>query len=96
MTTDTEKLTAWMIRHSFATGHGDTMEDLLEELSWQVLDLQVPSSADREKTEQLNKEAPSLDVYLSFAREIIDCLESNNRSSAIRKLLHFTRTSELP
>ena len=31
-----EKLAAWMIEHSFATGHGDTFEDLLKELSWQV------------------------------------------------------------
>lgn len=38
-----EKLAAWMIRHSFSTGHGDTIEDLLGELSWQVLDLQVPT-----------------------------------------------------
>ena len=31
-----EKLAAWMIKHSFATGHGDTVEDLLKELEWQI------------------------------------------------------------
>jgi hypothetical protein len=36
---DKEKLAAWMIRHSFATGHGDTIEDLLEELAWQINEL---------------------------------------------------------
>ena len=31
-----EKVAAWMIARSFATGHGDTTEDLLKELEWQV------------------------------------------------------------
>ena len=26
------KVAQWMIRHSYATGHGDTVEDLLKEL----------------------------------------------------------------
>jgi hypothetical protein len=38
---DKEKLAAWMIRNGFATGHGDTIEDLLEELSWQVRALRL-------------------------------------------------------
>ena len=31
-----QKVAQWMIRHSYATGHGDTVEDLLKELEWQV------------------------------------------------------------
>jgi hypothetical protein len=31
----TEALAAWMIANSYATGHGDTVEDLLRELDWQ-------------------------------------------------------------
>jgi hypothetical protein len=31
-----EKLAAWMIKRGYATGHGDTIEDLLVELEWQV------------------------------------------------------------
>lgn len=31
-----EKLAAWMIYNGFATGHGDTVEDLLEELREQI------------------------------------------------------------
>ena len=30
------KLAAWMMARGYATGHGDTTEDLLEELEWQV------------------------------------------------------------
>ena len=31
-----EKVVAWMHSNSYATGHGDTAEDLLKELEWQV------------------------------------------------------------
>ncbi len=31
-----EKVAAWMIDHGYATGHGDTIEDLLKELVWQI------------------------------------------------------------
>ena len=31
-----EKVAAWMMRQGYATGHGDTVEDLLKELEWQV------------------------------------------------------------
>ena len=31
-----EKLAAWMIQRGFATGHGDSIEKLLEELEWQI------------------------------------------------------------
>lgn len=34
-----ELLADWMGDHGFATGHGDTMEDLLKELAWQVGEL---------------------------------------------------------
>jgi len=31
-----EKLAQWMIKKGYATGHGDTIEDLLQELDWQI------------------------------------------------------------
>ena len=34
--TDKEKVAQWMIERGFATGHGDSIEDLLKELEWQV------------------------------------------------------------
>ena len=50
-----EQLAAWMIANGFATGHGDTMEDLLRELTWQVAELravnnepQAANSSDQE------------------------------------------------
>ena len=30
------KLATWMMEKGYATGHGDTIEDLLTELEWQV------------------------------------------------------------
>ena len=33
---DKEKLAQWMIEKGYATGHGDTIEDLLNELDWQI------------------------------------------------------------
>lgn len=30
------KIAQWMIGRSYATGHGDTVEDLLAQLEWQV------------------------------------------------------------
>jgi hypothetical protein len=31
-----EKVAQWMVERSYATGHGDSIEDLLKELEWQV------------------------------------------------------------
>jgi SOS response regulatory protein OraA/RecX len=31
-----EKVARWMVERGYATGHGDTIEDLLKELEWQV------------------------------------------------------------
>jgi hypothetical protein len=36
-----------MIQHGFATGHGETIEDLLGELSWQVEELRERVRAKR-------------------------------------------------
>jgi len=30
------KVAAWMLERGYATGHGDTIEDLLKELEWQI------------------------------------------------------------
>jgi hypothetical protein len=36
-----KKLAEWMVQNGFATGHGDTMDDLLEELDWQIKDIRA-------------------------------------------------------
>ena len=33
---DKEKVAQWMIRQGYATGHGDTVEDLIKELEWHI------------------------------------------------------------
>ena len=33
---DKEKVSQWMTDHGYATGHGDSVVDLLQELEWQV------------------------------------------------------------
>ena len=33
---DKEKVAQWMIERGFVTEHGDTIEDLLKEIEWQV------------------------------------------------------------
>jgi len=33
-----EKVASWMIKNGYATGHGDTTDDLLQELEWQILE----------------------------------------------------------
>jgi hypothetical protein len=35
---DRELLAAWMVANGFMTGHGDTVADLLNELTWQVVE----------------------------------------------------------
>lgn len=40
-TSDKERLAIWMIDHGFATGHGDTLDDLLHEMAWQVAELRM-------------------------------------------------------
>jgi hypothetical protein len=35
-TSDKERVAIWMIQHGLATGHGETLDDLLHELSWQI------------------------------------------------------------
>ena len=37
-----EKVAAWMMGRGYATGHGDTIEELLQELEWQIAEKQEP------------------------------------------------------
>ena len=55
------KLAAWMIERGYATGHGDTVEDLLKELEWQI--------AERER-EACAKVCDVLAVHPEYASDI--------------------------
>ncbi len=56
-----ENLAAWMMRQGYATGHGDTVEDLLKELEWQI--------AERER-EACAKVCDVLAVHPEYASDI--------------------------
>ncbi len=56
-----EKVAAWMIERGYATGHGDTVEDLLKELEWQI--------AERER-EACAKVCDVLAVHPEYASDI--------------------------
>ena len=55
------KLAAWMIERGYATGHGDSTEDLLKELEWQI--------AERER-EACAKVCDVLAVHPEYASDI--------------------------
>ena len=41
------KLAAWMMSQGYATGHGDTIEELLQELDWQVREQERESRGEK-------------------------------------------------
>lgn len=44
-----EKLVRWMVQHGYATGHGDSIEELLFELKWQINErISILAAAERE------------------------------------------------
>ena len=60
--TERNKLAAWMIERGYATGHGDSIEKLLEELEWQI---EERIKNEREACAKVClEEAPSLDGQL--------------------------------
>lgn len=42
-----EAVAKWMIDRGYATGHGDTIEDLLKELEWQIREREREECAHR-------------------------------------------------
>ena len=57
-----EKLAAWMIERGYATGHGDSIEKLLEELEWLI---EERIAAEREACASICfQEGPSIDGEL--------------------------------
>jgi hypothetical protein len=58
------KLAAWMQAQGYATGHGDTVEDLLKELEWQIRE------SEREACAKVCDELDKADE--TFYRELSD------------------------
>ena len=40
-----EKVARWMMERGYATGHGDTIQDLIKEVEWQVAELENEACA---------------------------------------------------
>jgi hypothetical protein len=53
MSDGNELIAAWMMKEGFATGHGDTAEELLEELSWQIAEIKAQRDELLEALEEL-------------------------------------------
>ena len=64
---DTERVALWAIKHGFATGHGDTQQDILEELDYQIKELQ--------------KDTVILDWIIQNKADVISPLFEGNRWS---------------
>lgn len=48
------RLAAWMIDQGFVTGHGDNIDDLLKELTWQVEELKAENGQLKEIIQSLD------------------------------------------
>ena len=64
------KLAAWMMRQGYATGHGDSIEKLLEELEWQIEErIRNEREACAKVCEEYNKRQCYNDEDMSVANE---------------------------
>lgn len=50
---DKERLATWMIKNSYATGHGDSLPDLIRELDWQHAERRAELAEAKRDTERL-------------------------------------------
>ena len=62
-----EKVAAWMMRQGYATGHGDTTEDLLRELEWQIVEREREACA--KACDELKPFGPHLDIQKATAED---------------------------
>ena len=80
---DKEILAHWMIRHEYATGHGDTIEDLLEELKWQIAErCERAIAAEREACAKLCEKHK----YVNGAKGLAEVIRARGRSEALTNL----------
>ena len=81
-----EKVAQWMMRRGYATGHGDTIEDLLAELDWQIAENWNRAMINGMKTER--------DTIYVLLDRLVDTYESMDRQGSaedIRKLIRHIR-----
>ncbi len=63
-----ETVANWMMANGFATGHGDSVADMLNELAWQI-DERVARAIDRERIAIVNLCNKNANAYLSELRK---------------------------
>ncbi len=68
-----EKVAAWMIERSYATGHGDTTEDLLKQPEWQVRE------SEREACVKLCEEVADIDWYWDGAMPCVKAIRARGQ-----------------
>ena len=57
-----EKLVRWMMQHGYATGHGDSIEELLFELKWQINErISILAAAEREACAKVAEDMGNID-----------------------------------
>ena len=64
-----EKVAAWMIERGYATGHGDTIDDLLKELEWQIAEREREACA--KVCEDIDTEYEGEDVLATWCATAI-------------------------
>ena len=64
-----EKVAQWMMRQGYATGHGDTIEDLLKELEWQIRESEREACA--KVCEDIDTEYEGEDVLATWCANAI-------------------------
>ena len=72
-----EKVAAWMIQRSYATGHGDTTEDLLKELEWQVMESEREACA--KVCEELETVNPAF-VDMNYAEQCAAAIRARGQA----------------
>lgn len=76
---DRERFAKWMLEHSLATGHGDTIDDLLAEASAQLRDRH---EADARRIEELEKQ-----IIFGFYEEEFPSYSQGPQQSEIQDLM---------
>jgi hypothetical protein len=66
----TEAVAKWMIDRGYATGHGDTIEDLLKELEWQIRESEREACAKIADTWKNNVSWEGKTTAYNIARQI--------------------------
>lgn len=76
-----ETVARWMVMHSFATGHGDTLTDMLGELSWQVAEIRAAAAEMREALERISALFPKRLSEVADRLHLLIAIEDTARAA---------------